>query len=192
VTTIRDEAFNDSDPPPLPLDVDLYRLGRLLRKIEATADASGWGAGMSVYLVYDNTIREVAEHFDRMCGVNPRMGRPLRLGPYSAQRFAHPAMFRAPGKHDFEMLRTFAVNLAYGDDDRPALMRSALRVPGVRTRRTACAGLRRPWRHLHQPAHPHGHDLLAIPAPVRLQRALPDLGRRCDQSDRARRRPSHR
>jgi hypothetical protein len=83
-----DVAFNDVQPLALPDEIDEDRLGRLLRKIEARADAGGWDGPLStlhVYLVYDNTLVATDQTFRHMLADNPSIGPGLRLGGYTAQ-----------------------------------------------------------------------------------------------------------
>jgi hypothetical protein len=111
-----DVAFNDVQPLALPDEIDEDRLGRLLRKIEARADAGGWDGPLStlhVYLVYDNTLVATDQTFRHMLADNPSIGPGLRLGGYTAQLMLPAAWIAGAPGPEYEALRRIALNLAY-------------------------------------------------------------------------------
>lgn len=100
-------------------DLDLPRIGRLLRRIESIHDLAGWhrNAHATLYLIYDPDASELTPHINRiMKGSGDRI---LTAG-YGAQPMLSPGHFATAaekGVQSSEAIRTFAMNLAFGDPD---------------------------------------------------------------------------
>lgn len=126
--------------------IDLDQTGRLLRRVEAHHEATGWTGGPApvVYVAYDGGDVTVAHHIERiMAG----MGASIRTSRYSAQPMIPERMFKkaflASGKQPVDALANLALNIAYADpglvndyagegmDEQFVLFRRLLQEPGV-------------------------------------------------------------
>lgn len=136
-----DVAYNDDPPLPLPDQVDVDLIGRLLLRIEATAHRHGWNHPRNrphLYLIFDNREPEVAAEIRQIMGNNPRLGPGQRIDKYTAQMAFSPETV-ASGSNDgqeppWEVLRRLALNITYTPpeaDDAAATMRAVLRIPGT-------------------------------------------------------------
>lgn len=123
--------------------IDAEAAGRLLRRIEAHHDMTGWHDGdgnMWVYVIYERDDVVMAHHIGR---VMQKMGEPIRNARYVAQPMLPPRKLyegRRPEDHGPpDALRRFALNIAFadladdGDDmaESMAAFRSLLQQPGI-------------------------------------------------------------
>lgn len=104
---------------PTGVLVDSDAAGKLLRRIEAHRDMTGWHdeGELWVYVVYDHHDVTLNHHIRR---VMIRMGDPIRNSRYTAQPML-PRMFdvvrREEDRAPTDTLRRFAMNLAFADPD---------------------------------------------------------------------------
>ena len=106
-------------PTVKPL-INLDQVGRLLRRVEAHHEGTGWTGQPApvVYVAYDRGDVTVAHHIERiMAG----MGNPIRTSRYSAQPMIPERMFREAylisGRQPVDALANLAFNIAYADPD---------------------------------------------------------------------------
>lgn len=116
--------FIPAPPQPKPT-VDHDALGRLLRRLDADAEAAGWDQPPQLHIVYA-TGSEAAEFFTSL---NGRYGTPATVGPYTSRQFIPSEMLCGDTP---ATLRQIALNFAY-TPAHPAVGRllSAARLPGV-------------------------------------------------------------
>lgn len=128
-------------PPTAEPTIDLDAAGKLLRRVEAHHDVTGWhrDGNMWVYAVYDHHDVVTGDAIGRaMCS----MGDPVRNSRYTAQPMLSPRKFaeaRNPGDMGHaDGLYRFAMNVAYADTDQMGelgrlleVFRVMLRMPGI-------------------------------------------------------------
>lgn len=105
---------------------DVQAVERLLMRIEADAHRGGWDQPPALYLLFDRSHRETAEHY--RCLMAPRRGPAVLCGPYGAQSMVPAAVF--DGSPPVALFR-LALNLTHGRDVQPvAVFLAELRQPG--------------------------------------------------------------
>lgn len=100
-------------------DLDLPRIGRLLRRIESIHDLAGWNhnAHATLYLIYDPDASDLTPHINR---IMKRSGDRIVTAGYGAQPMLAPRHFATTaqkGVQASEAIRTFALNIAFADPD---------------------------------------------------------------------------
>jgi hypothetical protein len=128
-------------------DIDVANAGRLLRRVEAHHDATGWHAdsNMHVYAVYDHHDVITSSALEAMNITGP--DGLIRNSRYTAQCLLPPRLFehafREADLQPSTALHRFAANVAFGDPElmhaeglsREArgleVFRKAVRMPGV-------------------------------------------------------------
>lgn len=110
---------------------------RLLRRVEAEADAAGWSgesSGLCVWVVYDHHDVVTSAQLDFTLAAT---GAVLRNPRYTARPLLPPRMFDGAPVAPWEGLRTFVLNIAYADPqdqflaEGVVMLRGLVAMPGI-------------------------------------------------------------